>query len=296
LETATSPDFKISKRIKDDRFDVEELHNYNLAIQIGTKDMQYCVIDKRNQKCLVFEEFVFEGIRTIRDRLDIIKKVFENHHLLMAGFWNQVRLAVKTHKFTLVPSSHFSPENVVDYLVVNSEINHKIEEVYHYRQIKSNAVNVFTADKKLIAWLSELYSSKNLQIIHQGSALIEGILSNTTLAGEKAMYIYVDKGLIHVMVSENQKLLYYNQFSVKISNDFLKYVMLVFKEHSLSQKQTKIIVWGNITSQSPHLLLLKKYIRNIILGERPSSLSFNYHFDEIPDHMYFDTFCINYCD
>lgn len=297
MKTSTSaPDFKLIKKIKDESFDVEELHHYALSIQIGTKDFQFCVVDRRINKCLIVEDFVFEGLRTVRDRLEVVQRIFESHHLLMAGFWNAVRISFKTHKFTLVPSSHFNSENVPDYLMVNSEVNHKLEDIYYYRHLKSSAINVFAADKKVINWIDNVYTSKSIQVIHQGSALVEGILSYDDHTHEKMMFIFMDKGLIHVIVTHQLRLLYYNQFAVKISNDFLKYVMLVFKEHQLSQKQTRVTVWGNANAQSPHLLLLKKYIKNIQFGKRPPNLNLNYQFDEIAEHQYFDLLNIHLCD
>lgn len=295
MDTLTTPDFKLIKKVKDDLFDVDELHNYALYLQVGNKDMQFCINDKRNKKCLLLEEFAFEGIKTVKDRLTVVRKIFESHHLLMAGFWHSITFSAKTHKFTLVPDTHFHEANAVDYLIVNSEINSKIEEVYYYKHHKSGAVNVFTADRKLLSLLKEVYKSKPIKVVHQGSALIEGIMQYSEGGFEKTMFLYVDKGIIHLLVAQNQKLLYYNQFSFKISNDFLKYVMLVFKEHELSQKQTKLVVWGNISEQSPHLLLLRKYIKNISLGERPIMLNYGYQFDEIPEHYYFDVFSMDSC-
>lgn len=296
MSTLTAPDFRLVGKIKDERFDVEDLQNYALSIQIGNKDLQFCVTDVRSNQCLLLEDFVLEGVKTINGRIEVIKKLFESHHLLMAGFWNSIRVAMKTHKFSLVPSSHFDKDSVVEYLVVNSEINPKIEEVYYYRHIKSSAINVFSADKKLMAWLNDLYANKNVQIVHQGSALIEGILRNDDHSRERMMFCLMDKGILHVVVTHQQKLLYYNQFAVRISNDYLKYVMLVFKELGLSQKETKLLVWGNISQQSPHVLLMKKYIRHISFGSRPSFLKFNFEFDQVPDHQYFDLMSVFLCD
>lgn len=296
MATATSPQSRLQKKIKDDTFDVEELHNYALSLQIGNRDLQLCVTDIRSNRLLLLEDFILEGVKTIKGRVEVIKKLFENHHLLMAGFWNSVRVSTKTHKFTLVPASHFDQDAVVDYLLVNSEINPKVEEVNYYRHIKSSAINVFTADRMLMAWLNDLYRSKNVQLIHQGSALIEGILRYDEHTHEKTMFVFVDNNLIHVLVTHQLRLLYYNQFAVRISNDYLKYIMLVFKELELSQKQTKVVMWGKINEQSPHWLLLKKYIKHLQLGHRPNYLKVNYQFDDIPEHRYFDLLSVYLCD
>ncbi len=291
-----SANYRLLKKIKDEAFDVDNLHDYCLSIQIGIRDLQFCVIDTTNNKCLLIEDFVFLEVRTINTRLLVVQKLFENHHLLMAGFWHSIKIAFKSHKFTLVPSDHFLPSSAVDYLSVNCEYKEKTEEVFHYKHITSNAINIFTADKKLVAWLRSIYKQKEIQILHQGSALVEGIHRYDDHSHEKAMFCLVDKGVLHLVVSQNQKLHYYNQFAVKSSEDYIRYVMLVFKELGLKQKTSKLIIWGEIEQESPHIQLLRKYIRNISFGGKPTYLNFNYQFDEIQDHQYFDVLSIMLCE
>jgi len=295
LETITA-NYKLLKKIKDEAFDVNSLENYCLSIQIGIRDLQFCIIDTTTNRCLLVEDFIFQDVHTINTRLMVVQKLFENHHLLMAGFWHSVKISLKSHKFTLIPSDHFLPEASLDYLSVNCEVKTKTEDILHYKHTGSNAVNIFTADQKLVSWLRSVYKQKEILIVHQGSAFIEGINKYDDHSSEKSMFCYVDRGVVHLVVSQDKKLLYYNQFSVKTSEDFLKYVMLVFKELGLSQKTSKLIIWGELNQDSPSLKLFKKYIRNVSLGGRPSLFSFSYHFDEISDHQYFDVFSIWFCD
>lgn len=292
----TSGNYKLVKKIKAEQFDVEKLHQYSLSMQIGIRDFQFCITDIESNTCLLMEDYLLEGVKTINTRLDVLAKLFENHHLLMAGFWNSIKVSIKSHKFSLVPSSLFVKESTQDYLAVNSQVNSNIEDVYFYKHISTNAVNVFAGDKRLINWINSLYPSKEIQVIHQGSALIEGILRYDDHTHEKTMFCIVDRGILHVFVSENQKLHYYNQFAVKSSNDYLKYIMLVFREFGLNQRSQKVILWGNINQQSPHFELLNKYIGNLSFGSKPSYLKFNYVFDDIPDHQQFDLFSIFLCE
>ena len=294
--TTTSGNYKLVKKIKSEQFDVEKLQNYCLSMQIGIRDFQFCITDIESNTCLLMEDYLLEGVKTINTRLDVLAKLFENHHLLMAGFWNTIKVSVKSHKFSLVPSSLFLKESTHDYLAVNSKINSSVEDIYFYKHISTNAVNVFAGDKRLINWINSLYPAKEIQVIHQGSALIEGILRYDDHTHEKTMFCIVDRGILHVFVSEDQKLHYYNQFAVRASNDYLKYIMLVFKEFGLSQRNQKVILWGNINQQSPHFELLNKYIGNLSFGSKPSYLKFNYVFDDIPDHQQFDLFSIFLCE
>lgn len=296
METTEAATYKLVNKIKDGKFDVDNLQNYCLSMQIGIRDFQLCITDTATDTCVMLEDYSLEGVKTINTRLQVLAKLFENHHLLMAGFWKSIKLSLKSHKFSLVPSSHFVEEAVREYLSLNCAINEGIEDEFFYQHRTSNAVNVFAADKRLVSWVKSLYPNKEIKILHQGSALIEGILRYDDHTPEKTLFCIQDKGVLHMFVSENQKLHYYNQFSIKSGKDFLKYLMLVFKEFNMDQRKQKIVLWGSISSQSEQVKMLRKYIRNVVFGSKPSYLKFNYMFDELPEHQYFDLFSIYLCD
>jgi len=294
--STTLKTYKLVKRIKAGGFDKEKLPSYSLCLQIGTRDFSFSVVNKQTNSCLYIEDYRLDNIKTINTRLEAIQEIVAKHPFLGSDLWDSIKLSFKTHKFSLVPASYFLPEASSDYLALNAEIKTKIEEVYYYKHIASSAVNIFASDKKVISWAKNQYKIKSIQVIHQGSALIEGILKYDDHSHEKAMFCFVDKGLLHVAVSQNQKLQFYNQFAVRKSEDFLKYIMLVFKELRMSPKTSNLIIWGAIKTDAPHIELLKKYIRNISLGSKPNFLKFAPEFEEVEDHRYFDIYSIFLCE
>ena len=286
----------LKTQAKSERFDVDDLQDYALSVCIGIRDLQIAITDIAANTLLLLEDYQLEGVKSVNTRISSISKLFEDHPLLEAGFWSNVKVCLKTHKFALIPKNIFTPEGIFDYLTVNSEIRTKSEDVKYYRHLSTNAVNVFAADKKLLNWIESKYPSQSVQLVHQGSALIEGILKYDDHSHEKTMFTFFDHGILHVIVTLKREILYYNQFAVRESQDYLRFIMLVFKELRLSQKSTKLIIWGNIRQNSPHIELVRKYIRNISLGEWPTYLQSAYEFDEIPDHHYFDLLNIYLCD
>lgn len=286
----------LTVQAKAQRFDVDELHNYSLSVQLGIRDIQLCVTDSADNTLMLLEDHSLVGVKSVNTRIEALEKLFSQHALLQAGFWSNVKICVKTHKFTLVPQSLFAAEGAIDYLSINCEVKAKSEDVNYYKHISTDSVNVFAVDRKLMKWVADTYPSQSVQLVHQGSAFIEGILKYDDHSHEKTMFCNFDKGILHVVVTLKKDILYYNQFAVRESQDYLRYIMLVFKELELSQKTTKLLVWGMLKQNSPHTELLRKYIRNISFGERPTYLKTGYEFDEIPDHQYFDLMNIFLCD
>ena len=89
------------------------------------------------------EDYRLQGIKTVNGRLRLIKDILDNHEYLTAGFWKDVKLCLKSHKFSLVPASMFVQEAAADYLAINSEIKTAFEEVNYYKQVAVDSVNVF---------------------------------------------------------------------------------------------------------------------------------------------------------
>ena len=280
--------YKRVQRVKDPKFTIDELDHYSLVMQVGIYDLQFAVIDSQDNQCMALEDYKLEGIKTVNGRLRLIKSILDDHEFLTAGFWKDVKLCLKTHKFSLVPSMMFVPENAADYLALNSEIKTTFEEVAYYKQISVDIINIFAGETKLCRWIESIYKKKKVHIIHQGSALIEGMLKHADHIQEKGMYCFVDRGIQHILVTENDKLLYYNQFAARKKEDYLKYIMLVFNELKMDTKRSQVFLWGFIQPGSMEMSILKKYIRNISFGSKPSFLRFRHHFDEVEDHQYFD--------
>ena len=296
MSATVTSNFKVIKRVRAANFDPEKIPSYSLCFQIGIRGFQLCVINKQTSRCLLLEDYRLENIKTINTRLEIIRSIVEKSPILKSNKWDSIKLSFKTHKFTLVPSSHFLAEAASDYLVLNSEIKTKIEEVYYYKHISSNTVNVYTTDIKVVKWAKQTYPKKSIQVIHQGSAFIEGILSYDDHSHEKSMFTLIDRGIMHIAVTQKQQLLFYNQYAARKPEDYLKYIMLIFKELGLSQKTAKLVVWGMIKNNGPHLQLLQKYIRNISLGTKPNFLKLPEAFDDLPEHRYFDLYSMFLCE
>lgn len=263
---------------------------------IGSRDFQLCVVNKQTNAILALEDYKLENIKTVNSRLEAIHHLVKAHPFASKKDWESIKIAFKTLKYTLVPGPHFAASAATDYLVVNSEIKTKLEEVYYYKHISNKAVNVFAMDKRIVTWAKKMYPNQRVQIIHQGSAFLEGLLSYDDHNRQKSMFCFFDRGTIHVCVTQSGKLLYYNLFMVRSVEEYLKYIMMVFKELGLSSKINPVVIWGMVRNDGPQVALIHKYIRNVSLGSKPHFLKFQKEFDKLPDHRYFDLYSMFLCE
>lgn len=290
---STAQGFKLIKKIKDDRFDEEKLHQYELLIQLGIKDLQIAILDTQDNRLLFFEDYVLGDISSHEELLILYKQLFDSHQVLQAGFWKEVKISIKNTKFAQVPASLFLEEVAAEYLQFNASLDSSLEDVITCKNNAIDAVTVFAIQKDLHGWLKNVYKNTTVSILHQSTALIEGVLKVSMYSEKMPLYIYVDRFRLHILSAQKGKLIYYNQFLIKQFSDYVKYIMLVMKGLSMDQNTSEVVLWGYIGKNSPHYQEFIKYVRNVSFGERPTYLKFGYLFDEVQEHHFFDLYSIH---
>ena len=296
METKSATRYKIIQQVKDEKFDVDNLHQYNLQLQIGPRDFQVAIIDSDSNQCLFLEDYVLAPVKNYGELKELLAEIFEAHHLLTAGFWKKVRVSVKNNKFSLIPASLFVKTALAEYIGLNSSVNTDREDILYYKHIQSDAICVFAVNKVLHSWIKGLYPNAELGIVHQASTMIEGVMNYVAEHNDEPMFLYIDRFKLHVLTAKDGKLEYYNQFVIKEFNDYIRYIMLVMKGLRRDQATSDVVLWGYIGKGSAHYKEFYKYIKNISFGDRPNYLKYGYIFDEIQDHQYLDLYSIHLCD
>ena len=105
--TLKHTDYKLTSKVKDESFSIDELHNYNLYLNIGYESFEFCAVKNDNNKCILLEEYTLSKINNDDDLLAELKKIWESHHLLIAGFWKKVRVSFKNQRTLCTSSSLF---------------------------------------------------------------------------------------------------------------------------------------------------------------------------------------------
>jgi len=285
--------YKLIKKIKDERFDVDKISTYTLLIHVGARDLQVGIVDGTENRMLLLEDFVFPSLTSRAALLETLDELFDDHALLKAGFWKAVKVSIKNNKFIQVPEALFVKEAQEEYLRFNAARDGDRESVESVANMRSNAITVFAFPKDLGDWFRKMYPRINVTFLHQSAALIEGVSRVSENRKDNPLYIFVDRFKLHILFAKQGKLLYYNQFVIRQFSEYVKYIMLVMRTLNLRQDNTNIVLWGYIGKNSPHYNEFYKYINNVTFGYRPKHLRFGYMFDEVQDHHFFDLYSLD---
>jgi hypothetical protein len=287
--------YKLIKKVKDERFDEENIHQCHLLINIGTRDFQTLIVDHSDNRVLYLEDYVLPSVGSGAEHLAALDSLFDNHALLKAGFWKSITISIKNQKFVQVPKALFVDSALADYLRFNARLDLQKEQLVYSVLSQSQAVTVFAIPKNLKEWLDNVYANNPPVYTHQSGPLIEATLWYAKYRKDNPLYIYVDRFKLHILAIENGMLQYYNQFAIQNFSDYVKYIILVMRLLRMDQKTSQVIMWGYIGKNSPHYHEFYKYINNVTYGSRPDFLNFGYLFDEIQDQHFLDLYGIHLC-
>lgn len=281
--------FRLLKKIKDPKFEIDRLEYYSLSLFLGFRDFQILITDCETSHCVLLEDFAFDPKLKEEDKFETIKYIFDDHHLLMANFWKKVNVIVKNKNYNLTPTALFEERNAARYLSSNALFLPDKDELMLTQHYSQNIINVFSVPKPVVELLTGIYPNRKIQFMHQSSSLINGVLAHNK-PNEQTVALYIDRFGLHIIVANDKKLLFYNQYVIKKFSDYGRFIRMVAYSLSINLQETQIMLFGYLGNNTTHFKELGKIMPKLALGSRSENLKFGYVFDELLEHQYFDLF------
>jgi len=292
--TGSSTQFRLLRKAKDPKFNIDNLEHYNLMLHAGFSDIQLCITDSRKNRILLIEDYVLPGVTNQIERVECLDCLFDDHHLLLAGFWNKIKILVKNKRFSLIPKDLFVEEYIEEYIRINAPLKNEQHQCFHNYYKNLSLVNAFAVSNQVISFIDKTYKSKKIEYYHQSSSFIQGFKRYFDGNKDTNVCLYLDRFVLHVAVFKKGKFRFYNQFPVKKFEDYIRYANYVINDLSIDLKKDNFYVWGYLGKKSSHFKILKRSFPSLKFGERPKGLKMGYVFDEIPEHQYFDLLSFNF--
>lgn len=289
----SSTQFRLLRKAKDPKFNIDDLEHYNLLLQVGFSDIQLCITDSRKDRILLIEDYVLPGVTNHSENVECLDCLFDDHHLLLAGFWNKIEVLVKNQRFSIVPKDLFVEDSLEEYIKLNASLLHHNHSFFHNYYDDLSLVNAFAVNNEVISFITRTYKTKEIEYYHQSSSLINGCNDYLKHDSGNSVCLYLDRFVLHIAVFKKGKFRFYNQFPVSKFEDYIKYANYVINELSIDRKKDNFLVWGYLGANSSHFKILRKNYPNLEFGKRPGGLKLGYVFDEIPEHQYFDLLSFN---
>jgi hypothetical protein len=284
------------QKITDEALQTGATGPLNLYLSLSLKHIRFVIADTQRNKILALEDYELSAVFSPMQLTDQLNLLVSETPILTQINWNEVRVAIKNQNFTFIPETLFDPAAVEHYLSLHCDYDEFHDEILTFRHSRIEAISIFTADSYLVKWFEETFGRRKLHFLHQTSALIEGVLNQHERSLQKKTYLYVEQNFLSILLVQEGRLEFCNQFYYTTPEDFMYYTLLVMQEQKLNPDQDPIMIWGDLTHDSALFTMLRKYVRNVSLGAKPHNVSYSYKFDDVFSHRFFDLYSLHLCE
>ncbi|TAH20258.1 MAG: DUF3822 family protein [Cytophagales bacterium] len=276
-------------QIKDETFSVDEIYKYTLCFKISKQEIEIGVFDAVQGKYLVYESY---AVGSDIDEIGLLEQIYKEHFFIAAGYWKKIVLVSTLAKFSYVPEEFFSPQNAIDLLRMNVEIDADKLDICYSTHAKQGITCIFAVEKYLLRWVKSKYPYQEISYLHENSCILEGLLTFDKSLESRDLNLFVQSDTLTLVAFKHGHLQYLNTFSHHNSQDFIYYVLLAIEKMGCQRQEANIVMYGNISDNSSYVKELRKYINSVKTGSRPQGITFGYKFDELQPHSAFDMFSV----
>ena len=288
--------YRLLTQLTDESFSVSKPDTYNLYITLSNLTIRFGVEDIVRNKFVLLEDYSLTNIFTPPQLAQQLNNLISEHAFFSWVKWHLVRISVKNQKFTLLPGTLYEANAAGDYLRLHAEVDDFHDQVLSYHHDSIDIVNIFATDKYLVSALTSLFAQEKIQVCHQTSGLIEAMLHYSERTQQKKMYLFAEPNYLTLILIRDGNLEFCNVFYYVTPEDFIYFVIFVMQEHKLNPDQDPLVVWGDLLHDSDLFDILRKYVRHVRLGQKPTAITYSYKFEDQFGHRYLDIYSLHFCE
>ncbi len=234
--------------------------NKSLSILLSSDGFSFCVKDIETQKDIYFSEYLFEiSINSPEFLLTKVLEVFTTDKELQQDF-KVIKVVHKNDLSTLVPLPFFDENNLKHYLDYN--IKTLPNDYIVYDEIESlKAVNVYIPYVNINNYLLQNFGE--FEFKHHSTVLIEKLITYNLNSTKEGFFVNVSRNQIDIIVTDYDKLIFYNSFQFVSSQDFIYYILFVAEQLELDPNVFQLTFLGAIDEDDDNYKITYKYVRNI---------------------------------
>ena len=227
------------------------------SIHIGLKSIYYFL--SHNKKIIDSRRKIFTKNNDYSNHLLDIKKTInsiEKNDIII----DNLKLIYYDTPLSLVPTSLFDKKYLSDFLKFN--IKYKPNTFINYYSFLENSITgLYLSNKKINNYFSKKYSS--FKEFHYASVLINEYKQKCNVHNKKEIFLNFHNKSFDMIVFNEKKLEFYNNFKCNSIEDYLYYTLFTFSQLNLNTEKIHLSCTGEISLSSKKYELLYKYVRNI---------------------------------
>ncbi len=277
----------------DDTFDIELASTYHLSIQYCSRNFSFVIRDASGTNFIAYKSHWFDKPVQKQEMADQIRG-FLNADSFLTRSYKSVQFLYQTPVSVLVPSALFRKENPEAYFRFSADLLE--EEKVHYRKIPSiDAFVLFPMPEDLINQVS--FMLDKVQFFHQACPQIEAAMAETSGSADSSqVFAHINPGSADLLVVKQNKLILYNSFVIKNTEDLVFFILYLYEQFGLSQEETALNLSGFLERYPGAIELLNQYLKQAEISKFPKEYSFSNCFSDIVQHHLVSIINLSRCE
>lgn len=270
-------------------FDEKRLSGATLCIEIDATRFRFCVVKSETLECQWLEDYAFDTFLNEGEYLAKVKTIVSEHPFLTSDQWKDVRVAVNTDAFTLVPVSLFRREYAADYLkLATGTPLQSHDRVFSQQLPYVNAQVIFTVPVRWADWLLGLFPLQNVSFYHLASALVIGaVVSHSEYDQSRLLTVHIENNHFSIIYTQDKALQLCNRFPYRNALELTYLVLFCMNQLQILPDDTHVRLYGEVTPFSDVYTELARFLPHLRFGRNPSTIRYIEAFEDIPEHRYF---------
>ncbi len=280
----------VDTTVIEDSFSKKYTANYDLSILAGMDRFSFVISDQQSN-LVALKSYAFYESQTDISLVAKLREVHQQDELLKLPY-NNIKVAVVNAANTFIPDRLYDDKSPEVYLenMVDQSMNSNI----HIDNLDTlKAKNIFLVEEELEHQIHAFFPSASIH--HALSPLILGLKNVAGHHSDRKVYVHVRNQLAHIILFEEEDMLFANTFNFKSEKDFIYFVMLVYDQFKLKPEVVPLYFSGFILEDSQIYHQLYRYIRYLNHLQRPVFYNYGRKMNSINEHFFYDLFSFKLC-
>lgn len=246
----------MSEKATTDKVDFNRSEQYILSIRLSTDGFSFSIYNPIRDCSVLTHERDIEAERSIVANM---KQAFKELDFLSYTY-KQVRVALVSKRFTLVPSELFTEDQAEACFYYNFSPKEN-ESILYDTLSRNGAVVLYAIDKSLYNLLCDRYPQ--LQFRSSITPMAEHFAVKSRLGSDKKMYVYVRKAYMEVYMYECGHLMLLNAYDCRNDSDRAYYILYAWKQLEMNQLTDELHLMGEDGSTEKLVEEMRRFVQHI---------------------------------
>ncbi|UYW02206.1 DUF3822 family protein [Flavobacterium agricola] len=243
-----------------------------LLIKIDAHHLSYAIVDVLTQNIVHLQQVKFTAYaNTISVLTEQIKQSLTTLVDLKMVF-DEVLVLHNNNYNCFVPGAFFDKNKIESYLQYNTKVFESDDTAYDFLE-RYDLYNIYVPFTNINNLLLDFWPEINYK--NANSVLVQKVLDLSKNKEQNLAFVHYQENHFELVVVNNQKLIFYNSFEHKTTEDFIYYLLFTFEQLKLNPEHIITYFIGNIHKQHTAFLMAYKYIRYVSVYDTQPFVTLN---------------------